>query len=70
MQATKISLPNLHIQGAEDPYFSSSKRLEAFYESDKKLVMVHEEGHNIPTIRTELYPLINDWVYKTINSCE
>jgi hypothetical protein len=28
-----------------------------------KCVLTHKEGHNIPSIRTGLYPLIKSWIY-------
>lgn len=57
-----IDIPSLHIMGRADPLLPRSEQLLAFYNSDKATVLYHSEGHNIPSIRTELYPVILTWL--------
>eukprot|EP01032_Pedospumella_encystans_P014493 gene14493-16638_t len=33
-----------------------------YYDSSSSTVLEHEEGHNIPSMRTGLYPQISEWV--------
>ena len=47
-----LMAPSLHIMGEEDPYLEHSKRLTTFFSSETSRVMVHPEGHNIPSMRT------------------
>ena len=65
LQSLQFAIPSLHIQGASDPFLSSSKKLEEMYDPNTRTQMLHGEEHNIPSIRTELYPLIKSWVHKT-----
>ena len=61
----KIDIPSLHLVGLADPYLSRSRLLfSEFYEPDKRTLLEHEETHNVPSIRTGLYPTIKDWVAK------
>ena len=62
-----LSIPSLHIMGEKDSLISYSKELEGFYDKSSKSVMIHEEGHNVPSMRTELYPLIRSWIEKHMN---
>lgn len=64
LQGQKISIPSLHIMGKFDEYRRRSELLYHMYDqtNDMRTVMIHEEGHNIPSIRTELYPLISSWI--------
>lgn len=57
-----IALPSLHITGAADPFLSRSTALEGLYRDEMRHALRHEEGHNIPSMRTELYPMINEWL--------
>jgi len=52
-----ISMPSLHIQGKADSLLPLSERLAALY--SVRTVLVHEEGHNVPSMRTGLYPQID-----------
>lgn len=61
-----VQLPSLHIMGQADFLLPQSKELEAQFDSTLKSSMLHEEGHNIPSIRTKLYPLIKSWVEKHV----
>jgi len=63
----KITLPSLHLMGSADPYLSRSRQLRKdFYESTSSTVLEHDEGHNIPSIRTQLYPVISQWLEKNV----
>lgn len=46
--------------GDQDPYLSSCRDLITYFDSG--VVLPHDEGHNIPTRRTNLYPTISDWI--------
>ena len=50
--------------GEKDPYFNDSKSLSnRIYENDTKKVIIFNEGHNIPSIRTNIYPEVKEWIY-------
>jgi len=57
-----VRTPSLHIHGLADPLLPYSQRLLAMYEASNATLLQHTEGHNIPSIRTGLYPEINKWV--------
>jgi hypothetical protein len=44
--------PTLHIMGANDPYIEHSRILTTFCDRKSSLVLNHQEGHNIPSLRT------------------
>jgi len=56
------STPSLHIHGLSDPLLAYSQRLYDMYESPQKVLLQHGEGHNIPSLRTDLYGAINAWL--------
>lgn len=70
------SLPSMHIAGTADPFHSRSIELYThFYStsstsddtstpSNSAVLLEHPEAHNIPSIRTGLYPAIKEWIYK------
>lgn len=58
-----LTTPSLHIMGTGDPYLDRSNILLKYYENTTKLV--HDEMHNIPSIRTNTYVAINAWLLKT-----
>jgi len=60
----KICFPSLHLYGSADPLYESCKNLEKFYDENQRTSMEHNEGHNIPSIRTTLYPSIKTWIYE------
>ena len=52
-----LRTPSLHIMGQTDPLLHDSTVLKDLYaDSSSRVIMMHEEGHNIPSIRTKLYP--------------
>ena len=57
-----LALPSLHIHGLADPYLELSQRLLDMYAQTGRALLQHEEGHNIPSIRTNLYAKINAWL--------
>jgi predicted esterase len=57
-----LDIPSLHIIGRADPLLYRSERLLTFYNPDKATILYHSEGHNIPSIRTQLYPTILMWL--------
>lgn len=57
-----LDIPSLHIMGRADPLLSRSERLLTFYNPDKATILYHSEGHNIPSMRTQLYPTILTWL--------
>lgn len=48
--------------GDIDPLLPDSKILFDLYSTTSRNILMHEEGHNIPSIRTNLYPKINDFL--------
>jgi len=63
-----LKTPSLHIQGLADYVRERSKLLEEFYDASSRTVLTHEEGHKIPSKRTDLYPSIKEWIYEhTVN---
>jgi hypothetical protein len=50
--------------GDIDPLLSDSKKLFDLYSDKSRNILTHEEGHNIPSIRTNLYPKIQDFLDK------
>lgn len=61
-QPPRLALPSLHIHGRADPYLDRSQRLLGLYGEASRALLLHEEGHNIPSIRTQLYAKINAWL--------
>jgi Serine hydrolase (FSH1) len=58
-KAALLRTPSLHIMGQADPLLPESKVLKDLYvDSTSRIIMMHEEGHNVPSIRTNLYPAI------------
>jgi len=63
----EITLPSLHIMGTADQWLPQSKQLEQMFNSDSRQIIIHQEGHNIPSIRTNSYSKIVKWVKKYYN---
>jgi len=57
-----LEIPSLHIQGFEDPFLDHSKRLETLFADNSTTIIEHQEGHNIPSIRTNVYQKISDFL--------
>lgn len=55
-------IPSLHILGSADPLRDYSVKAVQFYGEETRTVLEHQEGHNIPSLGTGLYPVIADWV--------
>lgn len=55
-----IALPSLHLIGEQDSYQQRSRTLASWYKDST--VMTFNEGHNIPSMRTGLYPAISSWL--------
>lgn len=56
----------MHIIGKADSYYSRSTEVVEFYKKNNKdntKLLLHEEGHQIPSIRTGLYPHITNWIH-------
>ena len=49
---SKLAVPTLHIMGEMDPLREHSKALASLFSDDLSQVVVHSEGHNIPSLRT------------------
>jgi hypothetical protein len=52
----------LYRMGSGDPYLVKSKQLVEWYDSANSTVIVHNEMHNIPSPRTNVYADINKWL--------
>ena len=57
-----IAVPSLHIMGEADPFLPESRKLQAMYAVGTRTSLTHQETHNIPSLRTNLYPEINRWI--------
>jgi hypothetical protein len=57
-----IGIPSLHLLGDIDPLRDECVRLQDYYEPTARAVLEHDEGHNIPSMRTGLYPRISEWL--------
>lgn len=57
-----IDIPSLHLIGRGDHLKHRCERLIEVYSASKRTVLYHDEGHNIPSIRTGLYPEIEAWI--------
>eukprot|EP01034_Spumella_vulgaris_P026153 gene26153-32688_t len=62
-QDIPINLRSLHIAGLSDPLLPRSRALIQLYSEHNRKVLEHSEGHNIPSMRTDLYPAIKQWIY-------
>ena len=61
-----IFLPSLHLMGKDDPFLRLSHLLkDACYDVELKTEMIHEEAHNIPSIRTGIYPQVKAWIERS-----
>lgn len=59
-----LTIPSLHIIGSQDKLLYLSERLKDMYDNNEnqREILIHNEGHNIPSMRTNLYPLIRAWI--------
>ena len=64
------SVPSLHLAGDADALLPSSLSLHGKFFPENSTLLRHSEGHNIPSIRTQLYPQIKTWIYsQTSKEC-
>jgi hypothetical protein len=63
-QEAHLLLPSLHIMGCRDFVYTRSVDLTNYYDASMRVVLEHGEGHNIPSMRSGLYPIISEWVNK------
>lgn len=57
-----MAVPSIHIMGRADPLLSHSRQLATMYRDADRILLEHDEGHNIPSIRTEIYPRVAEWI--------
>jgi len=57
-----ILLPSLHIVGLADDLLPLSRRLHNMFQTGTGTLLEHSEGHNIPSIRTNLYQAVLAWI--------
>mmetsp|Transcript_22062 Transcript_22062/g.37356 ORF Transcript_22062/g.37356 Transcript_22062/m.37356 type:complete len:246 (+) Transcript_22062:19-756(+) len=67
---TPLGVPTLHIMGANDPFIEQSRKLTTFFDSHTSTLLNHGEGHNIPSLRTGLYPEIDAWLQSQMSSSQ
>lgn len=61
-----LRIPSLHIMGEIDPLLPDSLILESLYSAvPERVTLTHAEGHNIPSIRTNIYPQIQKFLDST-----
>mmetsp|Transcript_7816 Transcript_7816/g.17530 ORF Transcript_7816/g.17530 Transcript_7816/m.17530 type:complete len:228 (-) Transcript_7816:165-848(-) len=58
-----LLLPSCHIMGTRDHVYVHSQALTTYYDASSRVVLQHNEGHNIPSLRAGLYPLISEFVH-------
>jgi hypothetical protein len=59
-------VPSLHVMGQQDPLLPDSLILESLYAATPdRVTLSHIEGHNIPSIRTNIYPQIQKFIEST-----
>jgi predicted esterase len=58
-----VDIDSLHIYGRSDPVYEKSKILEKIYNNQRSVALEHDEGHNIPSINTNIYSDIKEWLY-------
>ena len=63
-----VSLPNLHIIGEVDEHKQLSLELMQWYDSEKQQVLLHPEGHRIPTKSTGIYPKVVEWLQTVLEN--
>lgn len=63
INSNSIDIDSLHIYGKADPLYEKSKTLKDLYNDEKVFLLEHDEGHNIPSINTNIYSNINQWLY-------
>lgn len=63
-----IQSPSLHIMGSQDSLLHLNQELVKFYHPSSSTIYLHDEGHNIPSIRTDLYSKIKSWIYEKYDS--
>lgn len=57
-------MPSLHIIGEADPYKENSRDLYNLYQDDNnRSILYHNEGHNIPSVRTGIYKDIEKYIH-------
>lgn len=57
-----LDIPSLHLIGTQDSLMPRSKKLLEHFREEKRTVLYHNEGHNVPSMRTGLYPEIAAWI--------
>lgn len=57
-----VNIPSLHIIGRKDPLSVRSEKLVTYFHESLTTVIYHDEGHNIPSVRTGLYSTIYSWL--------
>lgn len=57
-----LNIPSLHLIGTEDEHLPFCNLLVERYDAGLRKILTYPEGHNIPSIRTNLYPTIKFWI--------
>ena len=59
----KISIPSLHLVGFKDRFLVRSMLLYSnFYDEKSTTIIGHGETHQVPSIKTNIYPAIKGWL--------
>ncbi|RYH25293.1 hypothetical protein EON65_15665 [archaeon] len=59
----KLNIRSLHLIGQHDDFNIRSSELASWYEDNT--VIFFNENHNVPSVRTEIYPVVQDWLNRT-----
>lgn len=65
----KITLPSLLIASRNDVWLQGTDFFEifkSFFDESTTELLYHNEGHRVPSPKSELYPSIKEWIYKYI----
>ena len=65
-----LNVNSLHIMGRKDQVFESSMKLCEFYTENMATKIEHDEGHNVPSVRTRTYHLIKKWFWEVASGDE
>lgn len=57
-----LSISSLHIIGEKDPYLERLYKLTHWYTENTRTVITHAEDHRVPTMATQIYPSIYNWL--------
>ena len=65
---TQLEISSLHLWGASDYILTRSVNLKSFcFSNGTSKSITFGEGHNIPSMRTGIYPSVKEWIYSALS---